>query len=130
MGVEIAVAGPFETGVVTPNGGSAAECEPGSCCNVTYYAPSIACSTGQRIDVYVDPSLYLREGVTPSAFAPICRALSYDLRPSDACPVPSSCAERFGALPPLVGHLEMREPVFGGEPRLTFVVTEVSLVGL
>jgi hypothetical protein len=53
----------------------------------------------------------------------ICRAGSDDLRPSEACPVPDQCAEVFGAVPTLTGHLEMRTSTFDDTARLTFVVT-------
>jgi hypothetical protein len=127
MGVELTVEGPFASDVITPNGGSVAHCEPGSCCNTSYYAPTIACDGGGRVDVLLDASLYERHGYEPSRFAVLCRASSEDLRPSEACPIPSNCSDVFDAVPTLTGHLEMRTPLFGDEPTLTFVVTEADL---
>ena len=123
MGVELTVAGPFASDVVTPNGGSVAHCEPGTCCNVTYYAPTILCAGGDRVDVVLDPALLARVDYAATRYAMICRAGSDDLRPSDACPIPDHCAEVFGAVPTLSGHLEMRTSPFSDAARVTFVVT-------
>jgi hypothetical protein len=127
LGVELTVEGPFASDVITPNGGSVARCEPGTCCNLSYYAPTVACDGGGRVDVLLAPSLYERHGVDPLRFAVLCGASSDDNRPSEACPIPSHCSDVFDAVPTLTGHLEMLTPLFGDEPTLTFVVTEADL---
>ena len=123
MGVELTVEGPFASDVVTPNGGSVAHCDPGTCCNLTYYAPTIRCAAGDRVEVVLDTALYARTDHGPASYGVICRASSDDLRPSEACPIPDHCAEVFDAVPSITGHLEARTSPFDGESHLTFVVT-------
>lgn len=125
VGSELSVLGPFDADVVTPNGGSVAFCDPGTCCNLTYYAPTIGCENGPRIAVTFDAAM-LEDVTAPDRLDFVCRTISDDLRPSEACPVDARCAEELGRVASLRGRLERRmNPVVGAE-QITLVVTESS----
>jgi hypothetical protein len=120
VGLDLTVIGPFATDRVSSIGGSVAACEPGTCCNTTYYAPTITCADGQRIEIAVaDPVAVI--GTEPPAH--VCRSLSDDHRPSDACPVDAGCITRLERVTSLSGHLEMRTSRIDGLEHLTLVAT-------
>lgn len=126
LGRDVAVLGPFDSDVVTPNGGTVVHCEPGTCCNLTYYAPSIGCGENERrIAVTFDVAM-LEDVTAPDRLDFVCRTSSDDLRPSEACPVDARCAEELGRVTSLRGRLERRASPLVGTEQLTLVVTASS----
>lgn len=120
VGIDLTVTGPFATDRVSSIGGTVVACEPGTCCNTTYYAPSIACADGTRIEVAVaDPSAVI--GAARPAF--VCRTLSDDHRPSDACPVDGGCSAQLSRVTSLTGRLELRTSRIDGLEHLTLVAS-------
>lgn len=123
LDTNVVVNGPFATDVVSPNGGSVVRCEPGTCCNITYYAPTIACADGTRITVVMDPSIATTD---PGALSFVCTDASDDLRPSEACPVSEPCTAELGRVTSLTGRLGRYAGIDGGPERLTLVVTSAT----
>lgn len=121
VGSELMVEGPFDSEVVTPSGGSAVACEPGSCCNTTFYAPTIGCESAPRIWIGFDHAR-LENLSQPDLLDFVCRTRSEDLEPSDACPVEPSCADKLGRVTLLRGRLERRTS-FEGDEELWLIVS-------
>ncbi len=122
MGLDVTVNGPFASDLVSSIGGSVVACEPGSCCNTTFYAPTIACADGTRIEVTIDDALATSVlGSDRPAF--VCRTRSDEHRPSEACPVDGGCAAQLGRVTSLTGRLELRTSRIDGAERLTLVTT-------
>jgi hypothetical protein len=103
VGAEVTVTGPFATDVVSPLGGSVVRCTPGTCCNVTYYAPTIACADGTRIHVGVDVDLLPVTDI--SSLSWVCSTGSDDLRPSAECPIGEGCIAELGRVASVRGTL-------------------------